>query len=804
MNKTILVLGGDGYYGWPLSMKLAVLYPDHKIVVVDNEWRRNTVKSFGFQTLIPIAKPRERIAAFKKIHGQDNIHYVRMDINSERLEEVIAAERPHTIYHLAQQCSAPFSMKGLEEALFTIQNNEAGNMRLLWAVRRHVPDAHIVKLGSFGEYAKGGIDIAEGYFFPRHKGVIANKPMPYPREADDIYHISKINDTNYVAMACRVWQLRITDVMQSTIFGFLTEEMNDCEELYTRCDYDHMFGTVVNRFLTQAVFGHPLTVYGKGNQRTGLMALKDSVNSLVTFVADVPDAGTHRVINHVTETNFSINELAAAVENVANKAGYNVKIVRTHDPRQEQVDTKQQYGIETEFNGHDTLHTSFEEVATEMLGVIERFKDNIVESLFVPNVNWNANLTEQSKEASIFEKMEIEDEMYWEIYRDQFFHSDRINLNPGTLGTTSNPVKRIRYHQQTSKNLEAFPLGSYEHGRRSHGEINKLCAELWPSEGYKLTVTHSTSQTINLLALSMLRKFQHNDKGPYKILTTTHEHDGGIGCFRNLPEYEVHYVEDDVLADPIKFGKTLKELQPEIAFFSHVYYDTGNVTPVVGWCATVRKLLPNCKIIIDAAQSLGLYQLPFSDADVVLGSTHKWLFGPHGGGLLWLKDSFYQWLEGMYWSGIGLSYNPEVAPLSIPGGQDFQMYPAIEECLKLFKQAGQKNVLERSSYLRRKFQKMLDEIFTFNEIEHVFLNNDEVSPLIAIGFTDFDPYPLYKFLNDQQVHLKCIKNHPVNNIDYHILRFGIPYYETADRLNYVLFEIWRFINEKVPIEKPAG
>jgi len=151
MRKTILILGGDGYYGWPLAMKIAVQRPDEKIIIADNEWRRNTVKSFGFQTLIPIAKPMERIAAFRQIHGLDNLHYIKMDVDSEKLEEIIEAERPHTIYHLAQQCSAPYSMKGIEEALFTIKNNEGGNMRLLWAVRKHIPDTHIIKLGSFGD-----------------------------------------------------------------------------------------------------------------------------------------------------------------------------------------------------------------------------------------------------------------------------------------------------------------------------------------------------------------------------------------------------------------------------------------------------------------------------------------------------------------------------------------------------------------------------------------------------------------------------------------------------------------------------
>jgi len=804
MKNTIFVLGGDGYLGWPLSMKLAIQYPDHKIVIIDNQFRRNTVRGLGFQTLIPIAKPEARIAAFAKVHGQTNIRYIEMDVNSEKLEEIIQAEKPHTIYHLAQQCSASYSMKGVEEALFTIQNNESGNMRLLWAVRKHVPQAHIIKLGSMGEYAQGGIDIAEGYFCPEHKGTVATKPMPYPRAADDIYHISKINDTNYIAMACRVWNLRITDIMQSTIFGFITEEMAGCETLYTRCDYDHIYGTVLNRFLTQTVAGHPLTVYGKGNQRTGLMALRDSVNSLASLVVTPPPAGTHKVINHVTETRFSINELAETIRIIAEEEGYNVKINRAHDPRSEKTETKAQYDIENGISGHDSLHTPLVDIVTEMLHVIRRYKYNIVERQFIPLVKWDQNLNITIKPSSLFDEINIKDETYWESFREQFFKSDRINLNPGTLGTTSTPVKGTRAYKHTSKNLDSYPLGSYEHGRKSLAEIKKLCNQLWPSWGYNLTVTHSTTQTMNLLALSMLRKFQQKAKGPYKIITTTHEHEGGIGCFQGLPEYEVFYIEDYILGNPKAFAKKIEEIQPDIAFFSHVFYDTGIVAPVKQWTAMVRKHMPGCKIVLDAAQSLGIYDLPFGDADMVLGSTHKWLFGPHGGGLLWMKDEFANWMEGIYWSGTGLTNNPAQAPFSIPGGQDFQMYEAIEESLKLFKQIGKNTALGRSSYLRAYFQLKLEKIFVENEIAYEFLNDDKLSPVIAIGFTHTDPYNLYTYLNDHQVHTKCIKNHKVSGVNYHILRIGVPYFETVARLDCALFEIEQYLSEKRKITKPAA
>ncbi len=359
--------------------------------------------------------------------------------------------------------------------------------------------------------------------------------------------------------------------MQSTIFGFITEEMAGCEQLFTRCDYDHIFGTVLNRFLTQVVYGHPLTVYGTGHQRTGLMALKDSVNSLSSLVNDPPPAGTHKVINHVTETEFSINELAAAVKDIAVDAGHKVSLIKTHDPRDERHETKAAFGIDTSYSGHDTLHSPFADVTREMLTYIEKYKGNIVESLFVPNVKWAADISSGIRKPSSLGDDIIKDEAFWGLFREQHFQSERINLNPGTLGTISSLVKGSRNHNNPTKDPEGFPLGSYESGRKSLEEINALASELWPSPGYNLTVTHSTSQTVNLLALAMLRKFQKNPGGPYKVCTTIHEHEGGIGCFQHLPEYEIHYIEDSVLANAKALTQTLQDLQPEIFFFSHTF-----------------------------------------------------------------------------------------------------------------------------------------------------------------------------------------------------------------------------------------
>ncbi len=813
MYQTFLILGGDGYFGWPLAMRLAVKNPESKIILIDNQWRRNAVAAQGSDSIIPIASPELRIQTFEKIHRLNNIRYVNMDMNSPKLEELIQYEQPGIIYHLAQQCSAPYSMKGEEEAMYTLINNEAGNMRLLWAVRKHIPESHIIKLGSFGEYAKAGIDIAEGYFQPEYKGKKASAPMPFPREADDIYHVSKINDSNYVAMACRKWGLRITDVMQSTIFGNLTDEMMGAPELYTRFDYDEAFGTVLNRFLAQAVVGYPLSVYGTGQQRTGLMSLKDSVNSLTGLADEAPKAGEHKVINHVTVTNFSINELAEAVRFIAGMEGYTVSIKHdAFDPRMERQHKKLDFGIHTDYIDERIVHSPFADIIRETLELIAEHKDRISAHVFPPIINWTDDEKMKQKVLIQNDKIIIEDkplhaisdEAYWAKFRKENFHSKRINLNPGTLGTPSEQVKHARIFSAKSDEIEAHPLGLYEYGRKCQNEIQALTKEIWNSPGYYNMVVHGTSQTLNLLALSMLRAFNSDDKGPYRIITTKHEHQGGIGCFENMPEYKVYYLDDKTLEDRDALIRQIENIKPHIAFFSHVYYDIGSSTPSKEWAKLFKKHAPTCKVIIDAAQSLGIMDLPFGEADVIVGSAHKWLFGPHGGGLIWMKNNFKNWIHSLYWSGHGLIDNTDLESLSIPGGQDFMLYPAMLEALRLYKSVGKDKIFQRSAMLANWFHKKLTNAFVPLKHDYAFLNTTLNSPVISLAFREFDPYPLYKSLNERQVHVKCIKDHKIGDTTYHILRFGFPYFETLDRLEFAINQIKTLIAETEQRELKFG
>jgi UDP-sulfoquinovose synthase len=798
MKETIIVLGGDGYYGWPIALKLAVTRPDTKIIIVDNEWRRNTVRKIGSDSLLPVARLPKRVAAYREIYGQDNLHYVFMDVNSDALEELIKAERPHTIYHMAQQCSAPYSMLGLTESLYTINNNEGNNMRLLWAVRKHIPDAHIIKMGSMGEYAtNGGIDIAEGYFYPEFNGKKAVNPVPFPRQSDDVYHISKINDSNYLSMACRKWGLRITEVMQSTLFGVYIDEMVSCEDLYTRFDYDDIFGTVVNRFLTQAVAGHPLTVYGKGNQTTGIMPMKDAVNSLEMIAGTVPDAGVHKVVNHVTKANSTINELAEHVKRLAEPLGYDVTINHVFDPRSESGAVKHDIKVITEHIDNNLAVTSINEVLSETFNIIARHKKNIHAHVFTHHIH--AFSGKYTDDAVAEEATVVHDEQKWSEFRKENFNTNRINLNPGTLGTVSAPVKNVRNNSSVTKALEGSPLGMYEHGRKYLSEIRSLCSDLWPSEGYELVVANGTSQTMNLLALAMLRSFANERKAPYRVITTKHEHPGGIGVFEQLPEFEVHYISDDIINDPEKFRDVVAQVKPHVAFISQVYYATGNFSPYNTWCNVTKEVAPGCKIILDVTQAIGLYDLPFGTADVIVGSLHKWLFGPHGSGVTWIKQEFHQWIGGLFWNGLSLSNESRLGNLTLQGGQDFIMYSEVLEALKLYKQVGKEVVLKRSAYLSDIFRDKLGKLLKKFNIRYKILNTDEYAPLLSVAFYDYHPFELYSELNENGVHCKCIIDYKKSGDSFHILRFGLPYYETEDRLEEAVTKIETVLEQQLKV-----
>jgi UDP-sulfoquinovose synthase len=380
----ILILGGDGYLGWPTALRFSAR--GHEVSVVDNFSRRRWHTEHGTASLTPIGELDERIAAWREVSGEQIRSYVGAVEDGDFLEEVVAETRPEAIVHYGQQASAPFSMLSRERAVETQQANVIGNLNLLFAMRDHVPDAHLVKLGTMGEYGQPEIDIEEGYIEIEHKG--RRDTLPYPKLPGSLYHCSKVHDSTNIHFACRTWGLRATDLNQGVVYGVETEETARDERLVTRFDYDELFGTVLNRFCVQAVIGHPLTVYGAGHQTRGFLNIRDTLACVELATLNPAERGEFRVFNQFTEQ-FSVLELAELVKHAGEHLGYTVAIDHVENPR-----------VEKEEHYYNAVHTKLldlgleptllgEELVESIIGAIEFHKGRVIETAIAPQTRWN-------------------------------------------------------------------------------------------------------------------------------------------------------------------------------------------------------------------------------------------------------------------------------------------------------------------------------------------------------------------------------------------------------------------------------
>src|SRR5215211_3609598 len=302
----ILILGGRGFIKKKTALRFSAR--GHEVYIVDNFSRRRWHTEHGTASLTPIAELDERIAAWREVSGEQIRSYVGAVEDGDFLDEVVAETKPEVVVHYGQQASAPFSMLSRERAVETQQANVIGNLNLLFAMRDHVPDAHLVKLGTMGEYGQPDIDIEEGYIEIEHKG--RKDSLPFPKLPGSLYHCSKVHDSTNIHFACRTWGLRAT--------------VRD-ERLVTRFDYDELFGTVLNRFCVQAVIGHPLTVYGAGHQTRGFLNIRDTLACVELAALNPAERGEFRVFNQFTEQ-FSVLELAELVKHAGEHLGYSVQI----------------------------------------------------------------------------------------------------------------------------------------------------------------------------------------------------------------------------------------------------------------------------------------------------------------------------------------------------------------------------------------------------------------------------------------------------------------------------------------------
>lgn len=338
----ILILGGDGYLGWTAAMHFSAL--GYEVTAADNYFRRRVCREECLDFLYPVPRLPERCAAWRRQSGRI-IRVAEADLaeaaamralfEAEGYEKLTGTSwpgKPLAVIHLAEQPSAPYSLLRPESTLFTVVNNLGVTANLLCAVRDLSPDSQIVHIGTMGEYGTPNIDIEEGWLEIEHKG--RRDTFLYPRQASSVYHTTKIMDTDLMWYFVRAFGLAVTDLMQGPVYGLETRESALDPELMPFFNYDDLFGTVLNRFIVQAVAGYPLTVYGKGGQTRGYINIRDTMQCLQVAVEKPAGRGELRILNQITET-FGVMDLANLVRQAGARQGLDVTIEHVPNPRTE-------------------------------------------------------------------------------------------------------------------------------------------------------------------------------------------------------------------------------------------------------------------------------------------------------------------------------------------------------------------------------------------------------------------------------------------------------------------------------------
>jgi len=379
----IIVAGGDGFCGWPTALYLSK--QGHDVAILDNMIRRKMDNELHSNSLTPIASLEERVAKWKELTGKEIRVYDGDMTHYDFLREVLKQEMPDAFVHFAEQRSAPYSMIDREHAVYTQTNNVAGTLNILYGIKEFVPDCHLIKLGTMGEYGTPNIPIEEGYIEIEHKG--RKDVLPYPKQPGSFYHLSKVHDSHNITFACKIWGIRATDLNQGIVYGLDTEETKMDPVLTNRLDYDGVFGTAFNRFIIQAAIDHDITVYGKGGQTRGFLNIEDTVRCIEIAAENPADKGEFRVFNQFTEE-FSVGELAEKVKKVAQEEGRETSVANLDNPRVEQEEhffqaenTKlRDLGLEP--------HLLDDDVIREIFNTVISHKDRVIKENVLPQVSW--------------------------------------------------------------------------------------------------------------------------------------------------------------------------------------------------------------------------------------------------------------------------------------------------------------------------------------------------------------------------------------------------------------------------------
>jgi UDP-sulfoquinovose synthase len=357
----------------------------HDVVILDNLVRREWDVELGSGSLTPIASIEERLKAWHEAGGREIKLALADLLDWEALAAVVDTNRPEAIVHYAEQSSAPYSMIDREHTVSTQYNNVIGTLNVLYAIRELVPECHLVKLGTMGEYGTPNIDIEEGFIDIEHNG--RRDRLPFPKMPGSFYHLTKVHDSHNIHFATRIWGLRATDLNQGIVYGCVTPQTERDPRLVNRFDYDSVFGTALNRFCVQAAVGHPLTVYGKGGQTRGFLDIRDTVRCVELAIVNPPAEGEYRVFNQFTE-HFSVRELADLVVEAARTLDVEATIEHQPNPR-----------IELEEHYYNPKHTALLDLGLEphklseslldsLVNIAIEHRDRVDESVIDPKISW--------------------------------------------------------------------------------------------------------------------------------------------------------------------------------------------------------------------------------------------------------------------------------------------------------------------------------------------------------------------------------------------------------------------------------
>ncbi|HTK08620.1 MAG TPA: NAD-dependent epimerase/dehydratase family protein [Ktedonobacteraceae bacterium] len=387
----ILILGGDGYLGWPQSLYLSS--KGHDVTIFDNLARRHFDLERGFNSLIPIQTLHERVAAWKEVSGRQIQVRIGDTTDYDVLASVFQETQPEAVVDFAEQRSAPYSMIDRKHAVFTQTNNVVGTLNVLYAIKEFAPTCHLVKLGTMGEYGTPNIDIEEGFIEIHHKG--RSDVLPFPKQPGSFYHLSKVHDSHNIMFCCKIWGISATDLNQGIVYGVETDETVQDARLATRFDYDQIYGTALNRFCVQAAMEYPLSVYGSGQQTRGYINLRDTIRCIELAIISPPHAGEYRVFNQITEQ-FSLVDLAEMVAWKSKQLGIETHVEHLPNPR---IEAEQHYFHAT----HTGLlelglqpHLLNEAVIGSLIGLAMQHRQYIERNLILPTVNWRHTTNEVS------------------------------------------------------------------------------------------------------------------------------------------------------------------------------------------------------------------------------------------------------------------------------------------------------------------------------------------------------------------------------------------------------------------------